>query len=172
MEFSRQEYWNGLPFLLQGIFPIQGSNPHVLHCWQILYCLSHQASLAEIKCVLTNCLKKITLGTFVVVQWLRFGVINEVKWLSRVRLCDPMDSATPWTVAYQAPPMGFSRQEWILEWVAISFSRGSFPPRDRTQVSCIIGRCFTVWASREVWILLLVGGTISRMLQLRPGAAK
>ena len=70
-----------------------------------------QASLAEIKCVLTNCLKKITLGTFVVVQWLRFGVINEVKWLSRVRLCDPMDSATPWTVAYQAPPMGFSRQE-------------------------------------------------------------
>ena len=24
MEFSRQEYWSGLPFLLQGIFPIQG----------------------------------------------------------------------------------------------------------------------------------------------------
>ena len=26
MEFSRQEYWSGLPFLLQGIFPSQGSN--------------------------------------------------------------------------------------------------------------------------------------------------
>ena len=35
------------------------------------------------------------------------------------------DSATPWTVAHQAPPsMRFSRQEY---WVAISFSRGIFP---------------------------------------------
>ena len=38
----------------------------------------------------------------------------KVKLLSHVRL-----SATPWTVAHQAPPsMGFSRQ--ALEWVAIS----------------------------------------------------
>ena len=28
--------------LLQGIFPNQGSNPHLLHCVQILYPLSHQ----------------------------------------------------------------------------------------------------------------------------------
>ena len=28
--FSRQEYWNGLPFLLQGIFLTQGSNPRLL----------------------------------------------------------------------------------------------------------------------------------------------
>ena len=27
--------------LLQGIFPTQGSSPHLLHCRQILYCLSH-----------------------------------------------------------------------------------------------------------------------------------
>ena len=40
--------------------------------------------------------------------------------------------ATLWTVAHQAPPfMGFSRQD-VLEWVAISFPRGSFRPRDRT----------------------------------------
>ena len=32
----------------------------------------------------------------------------------------------------------------ILEWVAIPLSRGSSPPRDRTQVSCIAGRLFTV----------------------------
>ena len=31
MGFSRQEYWSGLPFLLQGIFPTQGSNQHLLH---------------------------------------------------------------------------------------------------------------------------------------------
>ena len=30
--------------LLQGIFPTQGSNPHLPHCWQILYQLSHKGS--------------------------------------------------------------------------------------------------------------------------------
>ena len=40
-------------------------------------------------------------------------------------------------------------QARILEWVAISFSRGSSWPRDRTQVSCIAGRRFNLWATRE-----------------------
>ena len=31
----------GCQFLLQGIFPTQGLNPDLLHCRQILYCLSH-----------------------------------------------------------------------------------------------------------------------------------
>ena len=37
MEFSRQEYWSGLHSLLQGPFPTQGSNLHLLHLlhWQI-----------------------------------------------------------------------------------------------------------------------------------------
>ena len=34
-------------------------------------------------------------------------------------------------------------QARMLEWVAISFSRGSSPPRDRTRISCITGRFFT-----------------------------
>ena len=38
-------------------------------------------------------------------------------------------------------------QARILEWVAISFSWGSTPPRDRTWVSHIAGRFFTVWAT-------------------------
>ena len=42
MEFSRDEYWNGLPFPFPGIFLTQGLNPGLLHCRQILYCLSHQ----------------------------------------------------------------------------------------------------------------------------------
>ena len=37
MGFSRQEYGVGCLFLLQGIFPTQGSNPHLLHCSWILY---------------------------------------------------------------------------------------------------------------------------------------
>ena len=40
-------------------------------------------------------------------------------------------------------------QARILEWVAISFSRGSPRPRDQTQVSRIAGRCFNLWATRE-----------------------
>ena len=39
-------------------------------------------------------------------------------------------------------------QARILEWVAISFSRGSSRPRDWTQVSHIVGRRFTLWATR------------------------
>jgi len=34
----------GCHFLLQGMFPTQGSNPGLLHCRQSLYCLSHQGS--------------------------------------------------------------------------------------------------------------------------------
>ena len=34
----------GCHSLLQGIFPTQGSNPSLLHCRQILYCLNHQGS--------------------------------------------------------------------------------------------------------------------------------
>ena len=37
MGFSRQEYWSGLPFPLQGIFLTQGLNPGLPHCRQILY---------------------------------------------------------------------------------------------------------------------------------------
>ena len=41
-------------------------------------------------------------------------------------------------------------QARVLEWVAISFSRGSSWSRDRTWVSHIVGRHFTVWATREI----------------------
>ena len=60
------------------------------------------------------------------------------------------DFLTPWTVAYQAPPsMGFSRQEY---WSGSPFpSPGDLPdPRDWNEVSCIVGRCFTVWATCEL----------------------
>ena len=39
-------------------------------------------------------------------------------------------------------------QARILEWVAISFSKGSSRPGGWTQVSCIAGR---FWATREAW---------------------
>ena len=43
-------------------------------------------------------------------------------------------------------------QTRILKWVAISFSRGSSPPRGQTQVPCIADGFFTVGATREVQV--------------------
>ena len=83
MEFSRPEYWSGLPFLSLGDLPNPGIDPRLLHCRQILYQLSHQGNLR------------------------------------------------------------------ILKWVAYPFSSGSSRARHRTRVSCIAGRFFTSWATRE-----------------------
>ena len=46
-------------------------------------------------------------------------------------------------------------QARILEWVAISFSRWSSQPRDRTWVSRVVGRRITIWATREALSHLL-----------------
>ena len=54
--------------------------------------------------------------------------------LSHVRLF-----ATPWSAAHQAPLSMRTLQARILEWIAVSSSRGSSPPRDQTCVSC--GSC-------------------------------
>ena len=53
-------------------------------------------------------------------------------------LCDPMDCSL------QVPVVHWIFQARVLEWVAISFSRGSSQPRDRTWVSHIAGRRFTI----------------------------
>ena len=58
-------------------------------------------------------------------------------------LCDPMDCSLPGSSVHGI----FQARE--LEWVAISFSRGSSWPRDRTQVSHTVSRHLTVWATRE-----------------------
>ena len=61
--------------------------------------------------------------------------------------------ATPWTVACQAPLSMGIFQARILEWIAMSSSRGSSQPRDRTQISCITCGFFTIWATRKTSIL-------------------
>ena len=60
------------------------------------------------------------------------------------------DTATPWTVAHQAPVLGIL-QARILEWVAVSFSRGSSQCRDQTWFSSIGRRILYHWATREAW---------------------
>ena len=53
-------------------------------------------------------------------------------------LCNPMDCSPPGSSIHGI------LQTRILEWVAISFSRGTARPRVRTPVSCIAGRRFTL----------------------------
>ena len=76
-----------------------------------------------------------------------------MKWSEAAQscptLCNPMDCSLPGS---SVPGI---LQAGILGWVAISFSRRSSQPRDRTWVSCIAGRRFTIWATREVSTLHL-----------------
>jgi len=57
---------------------------------------------------------------------------------SCLTLCDPMDCSSPGSSS-----IGILMAR-ILEWVAMTSSRGSCQPRDKTQVSHIVGRFFTV----------------------------
>ena len=61
-------------------------------------------------------------------------------------LCDSLDYSPPGSSV-----LG-NFQARILEWVAISFSRGSSWCRDQTCVSCISGRFFTRWVIGEIYI--------------------
>ena len=65
------------------------------------------------------------------------------RWSSPV-VSDPMDCSPAGSSVHG------SLQARILEWVAVSFSRGSSQPWDRTWVFCIVGRLLTGWAMREV----------------------
>ena len=73
---------------------------------------------------------------------------NQLKKLKVTQSCptlwDPMDYTVHRVL-----------QARILKWVAISFSRGSYPPRDQTRVSYIVGRFFTSWATREAYKVLV-----------------
>ena len=63
--------------------------------------------------------------------------------------CDPMDCSLPGSSVHRI------LQAWILEWIAISFSRGSSQRRNWTWVSCIAGRFSSDWAMREAtWVYL------------------
>ena len=75
MGFSRQEYWNVLPFPSVGNALTQGSNPGLPHCRQTLYHLSHQGSLIAVL----------------------------IDFLSLFSYLIVYDFVIPWTAACQAP---------------------------------------------------------------------
>ena len=94
------------------------------HCRQILYQLSHKGSPKASTCYVCS-----TQHT---------GSLCAKSLQSCLTLCDPMDCSPPGCSIHGI------LQARRLEWAAITFSRGSSQPRDRTLVSCIAGRFFTV----------------------------
>ena len=71
-------------------------------------------------------------------------------------LCDPMDCSPPGSSLHGI------LQARVLEWGAISFSRGSSQPRDRTRFSRISGGHSNLWATREALKSVLNGTKATR----------
>ena len=65
---------------------------------------------------------------------------------SCLTLCDHVDYSLPCSSIHGI------FQERVLGWVAISFSRGSSWPRDRTQFSHTASRCFTLLSHQELML--------------------
>ena len=115
MGFSRQEYWNGLPFPFPGDLPDPGIKSR---SW---------ALLAD--SLLTELRGKVPFRIFSSVQ---FSSVTQ----SCPTLCDHMDCSLPGSSVHEI------FQARVLKWVAISFSRGSSQPRDQTcvsRISCVSG---------------------------------
>ena len=122
MGFSRQEDWSGLPLPS----PIRSSKEDkIFKCnnddeddgSKQVYSTYHASTVLIILHTTQHPFAK------------GYGYYNshlkvKVKSLSRIRLCDPTDCSLPGSSVHGI------FQARILEWVAISFSRGSSPPRD------------------------------------------
>ena len=79
---------------------------------------------------------------------------SEVKWSeasqSCLTLCNPMDCSLSCSSVHGI------FQARVLERVAFAFSRRSSRPKDWTRVSHIVGRRFTIWATREVQLNIYI----------------
>ena len=78
-------------------------------------------------------------------EWVKWSEVAQ----SCPTFCDPMDYSLPGSSVHG---IFQAFQAIVLEWIAISFSRGSSRPRDQTRVSHIVDRRLTVWATRKVLI--------------------
>ena len=81
--------------------------------------------------------------SFLARRWLLLGIQWSEVAQSCPTLCNPMDCSL------SGSPVHGIFQARVMEWIAISFSRGSSWPRNRTWVSRVAGRRFTIWATRE-----------------------
>ena len=77
---------------------------------------------------------------------------------------------TLWDPVHCSPPGSSVHrilQARILQWIAIPFSRVSSWPRDRTRISHIEGRFFTIWATRRTWKWLIMKMSLQDVKEIR-----
>ena len=110
---SQARVWSALLCLLQGVFPTQGSNLHLL---SLLHWQAGSLPLGPMCVCVCVCVSA------------QFSSVAQLC----PTLCDPMD--------YTLHGILHAR---ILEWITFHFFRGSSQPRDQTQVSRTAGRFFT-----------------------------
>ena len=140
----------------------------LLHCRQILYHLSHQGSpwtsnddlhrpgvcmgLSEIcrhmdsasrswNPISNSFPKRIPLRTDLPVHAGHCRLVTQ----SCLTHCNAMDCSPPGSSVHEIS------QTKLLEWVAMSFSRGSSQPRDQTHVTCIGRWILYYWTTREAY---------------------
>ena len=127
MGFSRQEYWSGLLCPPPGALPDPGIKPTSLI----------SPALAG---------RLLTTSATLSISVYMFMKVNVLVPQSCLTLCDSMDCNLLGSSVHGILPAK------ILDRVAISFSEGSSHPKDQTRISCIAGRFFTIWATREACI--------------------
>ena len=103
--------------------------------------------------------------------------------VSIVSLSHSVVSNSSWLHGAQEDPLSMGIiQARILEWITVPSCKGSSQHKDRTQVSRIAGRFFTVWATKEAnlccylshkcsWIFVVVQSLCCVQLFVTPWVA-
>ena len=124
--------WSLLGFKLMKLYGIRDS-PLLRHLMLTFIRVSQSiVKRNSVNCQMQKCIVSVFLQTYI-------ALVTH----SRLTLWNSMDCSPP------GSSVRGILQAKILWCVAIPFYRGSFWPRDRTQVSHIAGRFFTDWVTRE-----------------------
>ena len=174
LEYSRQEYWNGLPFPTPGTMKTWTPNHMPIklllkvflliflsiytQCTLIIFILQlitfykslnsgfiYNKSHTDKSCFTKMHLFKSTLK-YILIDKCHQLIYTESE--SEVAKSCPI-LCDPMDYSLPGSSVHGILQASILEWVAVSFSRRSSQPRDQTRVSRIAGRHFTIWATWE-----------------------
>ena len=128
------------------------------------HCLRNKGQISRAKGVYCNFLhglihlKHYYVGCGLCQQWMCKDMREEMLALCVCVLNCVCLFLTPWTAAHQAPlSMGFL-QARLLQWVAVSYSRGSSHPRDRalSHVSCTSRWVLYHWEAQVLALYCLV----------------
>ena len=138
--------WNNIPYLFLYVFT-EYRYMFIITTVTMKTSFIYWKQSSEIKLHFCNILK-----TWPPFSFYLPSVHNAIEWVSEVTQscptpCNHMDCSL------QGSSVHGIFQARVLEWVAISFSRGSSQPRGWTRVFRIAGRCFNIWAkqSKILW---------------------